>query len=441
MKAIKILVILLVVLALAAAGGVWYLNRFLQSPDFQELARSSAQTALGSGVTLTELEVSLWRGVTLRGMAVANPPPFTGNLLTAESFVLRYRLLPLLRKHVAIQKLAIEKPVIALVRDQQGAFNYEKLGGTTAAGSPPTSVSGGGTRFNVDLSAIAIRDGEVSLASDAGKLLVKLAGLGLDTSVALAGDKMTGRGDARIAEINVANAVFVRNVQAPVTIGDEILLAPLTGQFAGGTLSGGLTVRTAGGFKYIVDLTGRDSDVATLLQEMGAKPNLTGKLQLTAKLEGTSGLPTITGGGKAEITNGQLTGVPLLNLLGTLLQVPELQTLQFNECLLEYTLANNVMQNPVIKLTSPLVQITGSGAMELENYTLNHTLTLALAESLLAKVPNEIRNAFTKRADGFLTIDFKVTGPYDAPKTDLSQRLLKGAGQQLLDKGLKKLFN
>ncbi len=441
MKAIKILGILILILALAVAGGVWYLNRFLQSPDFRDLARRSAQTALGSNVTLTELEVSLWRGVTLRGIAVANPPPFRGNLLTAESFVLRYRLLPLLRKTVAVQKLAIGKPVVALVRDQAGAFNYEKLGGATATSAPPKTGSTGGTRFDVDLSAITIRDGEVSLATDTGKLLVKLAGLGLDTSVALTGNKLTGRGDARIAEINVANAIFVRNVTAPVTMGDDIQLAPLSGQFAGGSVSGGLTVRTTGGFRYLVDLTGRDSDVATLLREMGAKPSMTGKLQLTAKLEGTGGLPTISGGGRAEIVNGQLTGVPLLNLLGTLLQVAELQNLQFRECVLEYTLANNVMQNPVIKLTSPLVQITGSGAMNLETYTLQHTFTLALAEGLLAKAPNEIRRAFTRRDDGFLTIEFNVTGPYDAPKTDLSQRLLKGAGQQLLDKGLKKLFN
>jgi hypothetical protein len=78
--------------------------------------------------------------------------------------------------------------------------------------------------------------------------------------------------------------------------------------------------------------------------------------------------------------------------------------------------------------------------MELETYTLQHTFTLALAESLLAKAPNEIRRAFTRRDDGFLTIEFNVTGPYDAPQTDLSRRLLKGAGEQLLQKGLQKLF-
>ena len=57
-----------------------------------------------------------------------------------------------------------------------------------------------------------------------------------------------------------------------------------------------------------------------------------------------------------------------------------------------------------------------------------------------AKTPKEIQGAFKDRGDGYLTVDFKVTGPYDSPKTDLSQRLLKGAGEQLLQKGLQKLL-
>jgi uncharacterized protein involved in outer membrane biogenesis len=443
MKALKVVGILLVLAALILGGGLWYLSRYVRSPQFQATVRAAAEKSLGANVTIREMNVSLREGVTLRGIVMANPPGFAGDLLTADAFVLRYRLWPLLQKKIAIQKLAIEQPVLTLVRDASGTFNYEKLGTpkTAAPAGGGREPAPGGPALDVDLSAIVIRDGELSVVNDTGKRLVKLAGLGLETSVALRGQAMTGRGAARIEEINVANAILVRQVKAPVTIGAEIELAPVRGQWAGGSVDGTLTMRTTGGFRYRLDLTARDANVATLLREMGTQPSLTGQLQLTAKLEGTGGLATITGGGRAEVVNGQLTGVALLNLLGTLLQVPELQNLQFRECVLEYTLTNHVMQTPVIRLTAPLVQMTGRGAMELQNYTLQHTFTLALAESLLAQAPNEIRRAFSRRDDGFLTIEFNVTGPYDAPKTDLSQRLLKGAGQQLLDKGLKKLFN
>jgi hypothetical protein len=47
---------------------------------------------------------------------------------------------------------------------------------------------------------------------------------------------------------------------------------------------------------------------------------------------------------------------------------------------------------------------------------------------------------FRDTGDGFAGIDFKVWGPYDKPKTDLKERLVKGAAGSLIDQGLKKLY-
>jgi hypothetical protein len=67
-------------------------------------------------------------------------------------------------------------------------------------------------------------------------------------------------------------------------------------------------------------------------------------------------------------------------------------------------------------------------------------MPLAVAKDLLTRAPKEVRNVFTQRPDGFLTIDFRVWGPYDSPKTDLQNRLVQGAAEQLIEKGLKKLL-
>jgi len=131
--------------------------------------------------------------------------------------------------------------------------------------------------------------------------------------------------------------------------------------------------------------------------------------------------------------------VPLLKMVGTLLQVEELKQLKFDQCLLEFTLADNVMQTPVIKITAPRVQLTGHGSVQLADYSLNHEFTLALAQDLLSKLPKEVRDALTQRADGYYTLSFKVTGPYDSPKTDLGNVLVKDAAKGLL-KALPKLL-
>jgi hypothetical protein len=95
------------------------------------------------------------------------------------------------------------------------------------------------------------------------------------------------------------------------------------------------------------------------------------------------------------------------------------------------------MQTPVIRVVSPQVQITGKGKITLDDYKLDHALTLVFSAATMDKVPKEIRNVFTKRDDGSFAIDFNVTGPYDAPKTDLQQKLISGAAGSLLQKFLK----
>ena len=123
----------MLVLLVAVVGYGIYLARSLDTPEFKATLLQRATAAVGTDVQVADLGVSLFSGVTLTGVTIANPPPFTGSLLEAEAFVLRYRLLPLLRGRLVVDELSLEKPVISLVSDKKGVFNYEKLAGTAPA--------------------------------------------------------------------------------------------------------------------------------------------------------------------------------------------------------------------------------------------------------------------------------------------------------------------
>lgn len=446
MKFVKILVILVVVVVLLVGGALFMANRYVQSPEFKDTIASAATKALGSEVKFEEMQASLFEGVTLRGVTIANPPGFEGNLLTAGRFILRYDLMPLLRRQVHIQKLAVKKPVITLAKNEKGEWNYEKIGGSSTAAPSGTSAPAGTTTpttspLDIALSNLGLQNGEVIMLGEKAKMLIDLKDIDLSTDVNLVGDKLTGKGQASIATINVAESLFIQKVVAPVALSSaEVKLAPLQGTLAGGAVSGDLTLKIAGGAKYVVNIAVKEGDVAQMLKEAKTKEVLTGKLQATANLEGTGGLPTINGGGKAEITGGKLMEIPILNIVAALLQMPELVGLQFQECVLEFTIANNVMQTPVIRVTAPNVRITGKGSVGLEDYALNHEITLAVNKSALDRLPKEVRGIFRDTGEGFAGIDFKVWGPYDKPKTDLQERLVKGAAGSLLNEGLKKLF-
>ena len=450
MKALKTLLIvvavLVVLIAALAAGGVWYLNGYLATPEFKQKVVSAARDQLHTEVTISDLNVSLFSGVHLKGIVIGNPQGFSGNLLTADAFMLSYNLAPLLERRVQVEQLSATKPVVTLSRNDKGEWNYDKLMAPegSAAAKPEAKPAAGGSgtpALDIVLSKLAVTDGTVTLLGDKNKPLTKIEGLNFTSALNFIGGKFNGTGRAKISTLGIAEALFVRQLDSAVSMSSaEVKLSPATGKLAGGDLSCDLTLKLAGGFKYIMNLQTKNSDVATLLKEAGTKDVITGKLQGTTAVEGTGGLPTMTGKGRFEITDGKLMQIPLLGLLATLLQVPELNEIKFNECVLEYTLANSIMETPVIKLSSSGIQITGKGSVSLVDNTLNHDLTLALSKTLLAKVPKEVQSAFKDRGDGFLTVDFHVSGPYDSPKTDLAQGLLKNAAKDQIQQRLFKFI-
>lgn len=445
MKAVKVILIvvavLVVLVVLVVGAAVFFTDRYLHTPVFKEAVLKSAHEELGADVRIEELHASLFSGVELRGVVVGNPPGFTGNLMTAEAFVLRYRLWPLLHRRVEIEQLSLDKPVITLARNDAGGWNYEELGAKEGKAKPATATpqpaapakSAAATSLDVVLSKLAIDRGTVSMVSEKNKPLVTLEGINFSSSVSLLDNKLAGTGKAGIDKISLVDALFVEKVGTPVTFdADQVKLTALSGTLAKGALAGDVALKISDGFQYIVNLQVKDSDMGTFFQEAGRKAVLSGTLKATVAVKGTGGLPTISGNGRAEIDDGKLMEIPLLDLLATVLQIDMLHDLKFSQCLVEFSISNNVMQTPVIRLTSPEIQITGKGSVSLDDHSLHHNMTLTFTKGVLDRYPDEIRNVFTEQPDGSRALDFKVTGTYDKPKTDLGKRILKGIGQQLL---------
>jgi hypothetical protein len=349
---------------------------------------------------------------------------------------LRYRLLPLLGRRVEIEQLSLDKPVISLAQNEKGEWNYSQIGPAQNETKPAPAAPSPSVPVDIVLSKLALTQGSLSMVSASNKPLVTVDGINFSSSVKLTENKLTGTGKAAIDRINLSDKLIVEKAATTVTlVPDEVKLSSLEGQLADGKISGDVTVNYSTGLEYSVNVQLKDSDVAKLLQQAGAKPVTTGKLNVMTALQGNGGLPTIVGTGRVEIVNGKFMEVPLLNLLTTILQVDALRNLDFTQLLVEFSISNNVMQTPVIRLVAPRVQITGRGSVSLDNYTLNHEMTLTFARGVLQGAP-EIGALFTDHPDGTQSLDFKVTGPYNSPKTDLLKRIGRGVGKQLLERGL-----
>ncbi len=452
-----------VVVILGALAYGAHLVKRLDSPEFQEQVRAEVSRQMGAEVRLEEMDIALLSGLTLRGIAVANPAPFEGDLFSASAFELRYKLRPLLSGRVEVERLVLDEPILGLIVDEGGRFNYEGLGGKTAAASGPETPSGaepgagptadaatGGIEssafVDIVLSEVRVSDARVTMVDDADTNLMTVEDVDFAARLEVRGGITRGEAEARISTVSMADVLFVRGIEAPLTMSKEqVQLSPVEGQVAGGTARGEMTTHLQDGFRYEgeLDLTG--VSVKTLLEEAQSNLRVSGTLQGSLSFEGTGPMSTLKANGHAEVDDCRVEDSKMLAVLSRVLKVPELASPDFEDCRIEYSLANNVLSTPVVSLKGQAMEVTGRGRVNLLRSTLDYDLNLALTEALLNKITvPQLRGAFEPRGDGFSEIAFRAYGTTDAPETDILTRVGRAAAEDVVkdqaNKLLKRIF-
>jgi hypothetical protein len=424
------------VLVLVAA----YSLRSLDRPEARQALLERAGAALGAPITARSSEMSLFSGLRLQGVSVGNPPPFKGELLTADAFVLRYRLLPLLRGRLEVQRLSLDRPSLRILSSSAGGSNLERLL-ARPPGAGRAQPRSGALKVALILSQLSVKDGAIHAADPQGATLIDVEGAHLTSGFELSEGRLEGSGKAKVARARLANGLGVSDLEATLqTSGRELRLSPIHGKLAGGDLEGEVTLSLTDR-PYTARIEVKGAAVETFLAEINSVRSFSGDLEAKAGLEGTGGLPTLKGKGQAQVAHCKVEHDTVLSLLAATLAVPELARPELEQCKVEFTLARSVLTNPLVSLRGPALQMSGHGTTHLESHALDYEMTLALKNSLLQRVPaKEMRAAFRDRGDGFATIDFKVAGTASAPETDLLSRLGKAAATEAAKGGLQRLL-
>jgi uncharacterized protein involved in outer membrane biogenesis len=439
MKKLLVAALALVLLVLLAAAGVGlYAMRRLNPAELRKTILAQARATLGTELRVDTIDVSLLSGVTLEGVAIKNPAPFPGDLLAADAFVLRYRLLPLLRGRVEVERLALEKPVLALAMDRRGVFNYEKLGGGSARPSPAAAA----VPLRIVMKSLAVEDGRLVMKDAAQARLMAVDDVDFRSAFEVSGGAAHGKGEVTIGSLNLADLLFVRGVKAPLAMSkDTLTLAPIRGDLAGGEVTGNVKVDLKGGFRYASEIAVKGAKLATLLAEARSSAALSGILSGKARFEGAGGLASVRGTGSADVASCRAAQSRVLALVAAVFQLPELANPDFEACHLEFQQTGSRFATPVLMLTGDAIRLSGNGTLNLDTSGLDYQMTLALAPKLFAKITRpELRGGFAQRGDGFASIDFRLYGTTLEPKTDLMTRIGKAAATGAVKKGLERLL-
>ncbi len=185
---------------------------------------------------------------------------------------------------------------------------------------------------------------------------------------------------------------------------------------------------------YSFQVDWQNLDLNSLLSSTDLPAMVSGKLAGQASLQGRKLSPeAISGQGEMQIKQGQLSGMPLMRLLVSLLGVPSLAEINFQELYADFSLKDKIIRSNNIRLLSRDVDMFAKGSIDFDT-RLNYELTLRMSPELSAK--SLFRLKYLQDKKGRTVIKAKVTGSFKHPKVDL----LGNAVEQIIRKGLKDIL-
>ncbi len=123
----KIILILFVVLLFVFVGGTIALRLAFPPAKVKAMLIARMSEALHRQVEIETISVGL-RGLRVKGFKVSEKPSFDkGTFVQAGQFLVRPKLLPLLKKQISVSEVTLISPTINITRRRDGSFNFSDL--------------------------------------------------------------------------------------------------------------------------------------------------------------------------------------------------------------------------------------------------------------------------------------------------------------------------
>ncbi|MBI4686750.1 MAG: AsmA family protein [Nitrospirae bacterium] len=118
--------ILAVVLALTV-----FIKTFFTPERIKTLLLPVAERALDREIAIGKVDISLFKGIEISDFAIKEADRKT-DFVRCKNLVLKYELLSLLRRKIAINELSLLSPEVNIVRNKEGIFNFKSIGAKKA---------------------------------------------------------------------------------------------------------------------------------------------------------------------------------------------------------------------------------------------------------------------------------------------------------------------
>ena len=430
----KIVVTLIVIAACVLIAAVFLAPVFLNLDHYRPQIISYFEQSTGKKVEIDRLAISFFPQTTIhiQNFGVKSPPLFPPSyILKVPQADVVVDFWPLLRRNIVIRSLVLQEPVINLISDPDGPWNFENPQTPNSKNLFPLGIIDKMTinRGRLIVSNLLPSDAQGPVFLEAHDIFSELDKVDLAAIVNPASLSLHGQGNWRAARLRFG-AVETTNVHANFGLeSKELAFTSLQADAYSGKATGDFSVSFAkptASFKADARISGINMThlLASFHEVRGRLTGiLAGDLKLLGNIEHTNNpLAHMRGMGHIKLTNGQ---VPSLALNANLMKLAHFNNLgpakenpaSFSSITTDLELENLRIISKVIDIDGYGVDVDGSGSVSVsgsDDLQYQGVATITTKQGFFTNTFARFEGA--KMVDGKLTFPFRIEGKIEDPK-------------------------
>jgi uncharacterized protein involved in outer membrane biogenesis len=430
----RIAVFLIVIAASLLIASIFLAPVFLNLDHYRPQIISYFEQSTGKKVEIERLAISFFPRTTIhiQNFGVKSPPLFPSSyILKVPQADVVVDFWPLLRRSIVIRSLVLQEPVINLISDPDGPWNFENPQTQNSKNLFPLGIIDKMVinRGQLILSNLLPSDAQGPVFMEAHEIYSELDQVDLAAIVNPASPSLNGQGHWKAARLRFG-AVETTNVNAKFRLeSKEIVFTDLKADAYSGKATGDFSVSFAkptASFKADARMSGINMTrlLASFHEERGRITGiLAGDLKLLGNIEHTNNpLAHMSGVGHVKVINGQ---VPSLMLNANLMKLAHFNNLgpakenpaSFSFISADLELENLRITSKVIDIDGYGVDVDGSGSVSVsgsDDLDYQGVATITTKQGFFTNTFARLGGA--KLVDGKLTFPFRIEGKIEDPK-------------------------
>ena len=426
-RLVRILIIVAALLAVALIGGVWFLNRWLESPEMHAHVERELSKAMKMPLKFQKLTLSLWGGLRAEGISVHDKGT---QFLESTSFTARHRIFPLLKGRLVLEEIAIDSPRIVMVQRPDGSWKLPELQQEPKKEEKPATPKAAETpkpkkkEPEVLVEKLVITNGQADFYDKDHKPFASASGVRVLLKD-VRGDRLEGRVVA--SRLIWHNQFGLADFSAGISNTKEkgLIIPDFSAKLGGGTVAGGFArKKEKPETKYSGKIKIADVDLAQAMIDGGAPPpNLTGVLSANIEVRGTGDdTKNMSGKGTISFKNGTCREIETINDLGSLFHLDEVANFGIPYAKADVVIWNGRLNLKPLVVSAPPLALTATGTAKLDG-KLDLDANLSAAADYVAKHPGIEPQFGPADASGMRSVAFQIDGSLTKPKHNLLERL------------------